>query len=89
MLSQTDKYRLERIQRSATRKLFPNNEYQDRLSLLHLPTLCDFIFILRERHFVRIVNDTDIDIEVARLAIVCPYLFNIVILRGSPRPKSG
>ena len=59
MLPQTDKDRLERIQRSATRTIFPNNEYQDRLSLLHLPTLCDFIFSLGERHFSRIVNDPD------------------------------
>ena len=33
--------------------------------------------------------DVTIDIEVARLAIVCPCLFNIVILCYSPRPKSG
>ena len=30
-----------------------------------------------------------IDIEVSRLTIVCPGLFNIVILFYSPRPKPG
>ena len=30
-----------------------------------------------------------IDIEVSRLAIVCPCLFRIMILCYSPRPKSG
>ena len=30
-----------------------------------------------------------IDIEVTRLAIVCPYLFRIMILCYSPRPNSG
>ena len=39
--------------------IFPNNEYQDRLSVLHLPTLSDFIFSLGERHFSRIDNDPD------------------------------
>ena len=32
---------------------------------------------------------TVIDIEVSRLAIVCPCLFRIMILCYSPRPKSG
>ena len=55
MLSQTDRDRLEGIQRSAMRTIFYNQEYQDRLSLLHFPTLCDFIFSLGERLFSRIV----------------------------------
>ena len=50
MVSQTEKDRLERIQRSASRTCLPNNEDQERLYLQNLPTLCAFILSLGERH---------------------------------------
>ena len=34
-------------------------------------------------------NFSNLSIEGSRLAIVCPCLFNIEIIRYSPRPKSG
>ena len=94
MLSQTDKDRLERIQRSATRTIFPNNEYQDRLSLLHLPTLCDFIFSLGERHFSRIVNDPDhplfsrLIFNTGRISSRNNTIFRPAVCRTQKRAKS-
>ena len=59
LLSQTDRDRLERVQRSATRTILSHLEYEARLAFLELPNLCDFIHTLGERHFNKIVNDPD------------------------------
>ena len=40
----------EKIQKSATRIIFPDFSYTDRLALLCIPTLNDFIFDLCQRH---------------------------------------
>ena len=42
-LSNTCKYRLERVRASATKIIKPDLQYLERLKFLHLPTLSDFI----------------------------------------------
>ena len=59
LLSEYDKNRLEKVQRAATRAMLPGVEYTDRLRSLGIPPLCDFIMNLCERHFNRIVNNSD------------------------------
>ena len=59
LLSDGDKSSLERIQRSATRTIFPDHSYEDRLTLLNIPTLSDFIFDLSKRHFNKIASDPE------------------------------
>ena len=53
------KVKLESIQRSATRVIFPDLAYEDRLELLMLPTLNDFIFSICKKHFDRICSNPD------------------------------
>ena len=79
---------------SAIRTIFPYNEYQDRLSLLHLPTLWDFIFSLGERHFSRIVNDPDHPIfhrlifNTGRISSRNNTIFRPAVCRTQKRAKS-
>ena len=57
LLSNTNKQRLERIQRSATRIITPDIDYDERLTILQLPYLNDFLFDLAHSHFVRIMDN--------------------------------
>jgi hypothetical protein len=57
MLSDQDRDRLERIQRSASRMILPDLSYSERLQVLALPTVYDFIFELSKCHFLRIADD--------------------------------
>ena len=57
LLSDTCKRKLEGIQRSATRVIFPDMDYDERLSVLCMPLLQDFIFGLCSKHFFKISNN--------------------------------
>ena len=58
LLSDTDKTRLERIQRSATRIILPfSDDYQQRLDNLTLPTISTFLHTSCSEHFTKIAND--------------------------------
>ena len=59
MLSNHDRDRLEKIQRSATRTILPDFSYEDRLEILCLPTVYNFIFELSKTHFTRIADDPE------------------------------
>ena len=57
LLSQRDKDRLEKLQRSATKVILPEQDYNSRLAILNLTTIDDFICGISERLFNRIVNN--------------------------------
>ena len=58
LLSDTDKTRLERIQRSATRIMLPfSDDYEHRLDNLALPTISTFLHISCSEHFTKIAYD--------------------------------
>ena len=57
MLSDHDKSRIERIQRTCTRVIFPDLEYKQRIEKLDIPLLCDFLHDLGARHFRRSASD--------------------------------
>ena len=57
ILSDFDKGRLERVQRSATRTNLPDLSYEELLSLLTLPTISDFIWDISANHFWKIADD--------------------------------
>ena len=59
ILSDQCKEKLESIQRSATRVIFPDLAYEDRLELLVLQTLSDFVFSNCKRYFNRICPNPD------------------------------
>ena len=59
MLSNQDRDRLEKIQRSATRTILPDISYQERLEVLCLPTVYNFIFEIARTHFTRIADDPE------------------------------
>ena len=60
ILSDQCKEKLESTQRSATGVIFPYLAYrEDRLELLVLPTLDDFIFRICKKHFYRICSSPD------------------------------
>ena len=56
-LSATTKDRLEKVQKSATKIIYPDLPFDDRLTLLDLHSLNDFIFSLSVSHFKRIANN--------------------------------
>ena len=58
LLSKHDKNNLEKIQRAATRVILPDTEYDDRLTLLDIPLLSDFMFNLSATHFSKILHNT-------------------------------
>ena len=59
MLSNQDRDPLEKIQRSATRTILPDISYQERLEVLCLPTVYNFIFEIVKTHFTRIADDPE------------------------------
>ena len=59
MLSNHDRDRLERIQRSATTTILPDFSNEDRLEILCLPTVYNFIFEIARTHFTRIADDPE------------------------------
>ena len=56
-LSDTSKSKIEHVQDSATKIIEPALEYQDRLTFLELPPLCDFISSFSESMFWKIVSN--------------------------------
>lgn len=58
LLSDNNKERLERIQRSATRIIYPELCYAERLDMLSLPLLADFMFKLSYTHFIKIKKNS-------------------------------
>ena len=59
ILSDQCKEKLESIHRSAARVIFPDLAYEDRLELLVLQTLSDFVFSNCKRYFNRICPNPD------------------------------
>ena len=58
LLSDNDKTRLERIQRSATRIMLPfSDDYEQRLDNLALPTISAFLHTSCSDHFTKKAND--------------------------------
>ena len=57
LLSEGDKNKLAKIQRTASRFILPDLSYDDRLAILELPSVCDFISTLGEQHFNKIASD--------------------------------
>jgi hypothetical protein len=55
LLSKQSKAELEKIQRSATRYILPDSSYSERLELLNLTTVGDFISELACSHFNKIL----------------------------------
>ena len=58
-LSDLNKTRLERLQRSATRIIFSDFDYEARLSLLNIPLLNDFILTCHTLTFAKSWKTTD------------------------------
>ena len=56
-LSQCDIDRLEKIQRTAMRMIFPDDDYDVRLCLLQLLVLSEFTLHLSSAHFNKILNN--------------------------------
>ena len=54
----TDKIRLEKIKRTATRAITTYMDYEERLCILQLPYLSDFLMDLSESHFNKIACDS-------------------------------
>ena len=57
LLSDFSKNELEKVQRSATRIVLPHCSYEERLKILELPSLYDFIAILSKTHFITILHN--------------------------------
>ena len=57
LLSDNDKIRIERIQRTCTRVIFPDLEYDERIEKLGIPMLNDFLHDLCAKHFCRIASN--------------------------------
>jgi hypothetical protein len=57
-LTSKDKLQLEKIQRAATRVIYPDSSYEQRLNLLHLPTISSFINNISIAHFTRICTNS-------------------------------
>ena len=58
-LTDADKLLLEKLQRYATRIILPNIElYDDRLTILGMPHVDDFLMSLCCDHFLKISNDS-------------------------------
>ena len=56
-LSDYNKQRVEHIQKRATKLIFPDISYDQRLNLLELPTVNSYIFNYSCKMFNKIVND--------------------------------
>ena len=57
ILSDLDKGRQKRIQRSATRTILPELSYEERLSFLILHTISDLICDISANQFLKITDD--------------------------------
>ena len=57
LLSDSNKAKLERIQKTAVNVMLPEFSYEEALEALNLPTLNEFLFLLSDSHFSKILND--------------------------------
>ena len=77
MLSDHDKSRIERIQRTCTIVIFPDLEYEQRLEKLDIPLLCDFLHDLGAGHFCRIASDPSQPLLIEYILIRVECLFAV------------
>ena len=56
---QINQYHIINIQRSATRTILPDISYEERLEILCLPTVYNFIFEIAKTHFTRIADNPE------------------------------
>ena len=56
-LGERNRERLEKIQRSCTKIMLPESKYPDRLAILNMTMLSDFLFELSWSHFNKIRHD--------------------------------
>ena len=57
LLGEHNRERLEKIQRSCTKIMLPESEYPDRLAILNMTMLSEFLFELSLSHFNKIRHD--------------------------------
>jgi hypothetical protein len=94
LLSDKDKERLDKVQRTATRIILPELDYSSRLSTLNSPMLSDFIFDLSQSLFNRIANNpkhplhSRITINTCRTSSRCPTTYRTRTPRTTKRTKS-
>ena len=95
ILSDLDKGRLERIQRSATKTILPDLSYEERLVVLELSTVSDFIICdISTKHFSKIANDPShplfgyVHRNTCRISSRKPTTFRPVLYRTSKRSKT-
>jgi hypothetical protein len=94
LLSDKDKERLEKVQRTATRIILPELDYFSRLSTLNLLMLSDFIFDLSQSLFNRIANNpkhplhSRITINTCRTSSRCPTTYRTRTPSTTKRTKS-
>ena len=94
ILSDFDKGRLERIQRSATRTILPDLSYEERLSFLVLPTISDFICDISAKHFLKIADDPThplfnyIQRNTCRMSSRKPTVYRPELCRTTKRAKT-
>ena len=56
-LSDTNKQRLETIQKTAVKVILPEFSYEEILIALNLPTINDFLFNLADGHFSKVLSN--------------------------------
>ena len=59
MVSNRNRDCLEKIKWYTTRTIFSDISYEERLEILCLPTVCNFIFEIAKTHFTRIADDPE------------------------------
>ena len=57
LLGEHNRVCLEKIQRSCTKIMLPESEYRDRLAILNMTMLSEFLFELSLSHFNKIRHD--------------------------------
>ena len=57
LLGEHNRVRLEKVQRSCTKIMLPESEYPDRLAILNMTMLSEFLFELSLSHFNKIRHD--------------------------------
>ena len=57
LLGEHNRERLEKIQRSCTKIMLPESKYPDRLAILNMTMLSEFLFELSLSHFNKIRHD--------------------------------
>ena len=93
-LSDTTKLKLEQVQMSATKIIFPDVPYPTRLAMLELCPLSDFILNQSESHFRKIATDNThplykrITFNTSRRSSRCHTVFRPLKARTEKRSNS-